>query len=301
MQVARAIADGATTLSDIAVLRHQPALFGAVASTPTVWRTWEALTAEPLARVAAARAAPRRRVWAAGLDPQFSVLDIAGTLVTAHSGKDGAAPLQARLWLVPAGGDTRCHGRTAGGAAAAGQCGIRDGGRPHRGSGRRARPTAGGPPRPGGHRPDGQRRLFAQVPGVLRPHRCPVHRGPALTEDLVAAVIGRRLPWIPAVTADGTAERDVGQVAEVTPYVDPSGWPPDSRLLVRREVPHPGAPLTFTDLHGYRYQLCLISLPDPDIAFLEALYRGRGRCGQVIRDLKATGLAHLPSADFAAN
>jgi hypothetical protein len=70
---------------------------------------------------------------------------------------------------------------------------------------------------------------------------------------------------------------------------------------VRREVPHPGAPLTFTDLHGYRYQLCLISLPDPDIAFLEALYRGRGRCGQVIRDLKATGLAHLPSADFAAN
>lgn len=103
------------------------------------------------------------------------------------------------------------------------------------------------------------------------------------------------------MTADGTAERDVGQVAEVTPYVDLSGWPPGSRLVVRREVPHPGAPLTFTDLHGYRYQLCLISLPDPDIAFLEALYRGRGRCGQVIRDLKATGLAHLPSADFAAN
>ncbi len=53
LQLAMAIADGATTLSDIAVLRHQPALFGAVTSTPTVRRTLGALTAEPLARVAA--------------------------------------------------------------------------------------------------------------------------------------------------------------------------------------------------------------------------------------------------------
>jgi hypothetical protein len=52
---------------------------------------------------------------------------------------------------------------------------------------------------------------------------------------------------------------------------------------------------------GYRYQLCLTNLPDSEIAFLEALYRGRGRCEQVIRDLKDTGLAHLPSADFAAS
>jgi hypothetical protein len=71
LQLALAIADGATTLSDIAVLRHQPALFGAVASTPPVWRTLEALTAEPLARVATTRAAARQRVWAAGLDPGF--------------------------------------------------------------------------------------------------------------------------------------------------------------------------------------------------------------------------------------
>ncbi len=93
----------------------------------------------------------------------------------------------------------------------------------------------------------------------------------------------------------------MGEVAEVTPYVDLSGWPPGRRRLVRREVPHPGAQLTFTALHGYRYQLCLTNLPDPDIAFLEALYRGRGRCEQVVRDLKATGLAHLPSADFATH
>lgn len=90
-------------------------------------------------------------------------------------------------------------------------------------------------------------------------------------------------------------------MAERTPYVDLTGGPPGSRLLVRREIPHPAAQLTFTDVHGYRYQLTLTNLADPDIAFLEALYRGRGRCEQVIRDLKATGLAHLPSADFAIN
>jgi pyrroloquinoline quinone biosynthesis protein B len=106
---------------------------------------------------------------------------------------------------------------------------------------------------------------------------------------------------VPAITADGTAERAVGEVAELTPYVDLTGWPPGSRLLVRREIPHPGAQLAFTDIHGYRYQLTLTNLPDPDIAVVEALHRGRGRCEPVIRDLKATGLAPLPSADFATN
>ena|SRR5579875_1206468 len=101
--------------------------------------------------------------------------------------------------------------------------------------------------------------------------RGPVHRRAARTEDLVAVVKGRR------------------------------GWPPASRLLIRREIWHPGAPLTFTDVHGYRSPRCLTHLPDPDIAFLDALYRGRGRCEQVIRGFNATGLAHLPSADFAAN
>lgn len=37
------------------------------------------------------------------------------------------------------------------------------------------------------------------------------------------------------------------------------------------------------------------------MAFLEALHRGRGRCEQAIRDLKATGLAPLPSAHCAWN
>lgn len=61
-QLAVAIADGAPTLSDLAVLRPQPALFRAVASGPTAWRTLTALTGAPLAEVAAARAVARRGV-----------------------------------------------------------------------------------------------------------------------------------------------------------------------------------------------------------------------------------------------
>jgi hypothetical protein len=55
-QLAVAIADGATTVSDIAVLRHPPDLFGRVASAPTVWRLLTVLTGETLTRIAAARA-----------------------------------------------------------------------------------------------------------------------------------------------------------------------------------------------------------------------------------------------------
>ena len=42
-------------------------------------------------------------------------------------------------------------------------------------------------------------------------------------------------------------------------------------------------------------------LPDADIAYLEALYRGRGRAERQICDTKATGLTNLPSHSFAIN
>ena len=56
IRLAIAIADGATAVSDIAVLRHQPDRLGRVASAPTVGRTLTALTGETLTRIAAARA-----------------------------------------------------------------------------------------------------------------------------------------------------------------------------------------------------------------------------------------------------
>jgi hypothetical protein len=44
--------------------------------------------------------------------------------------------------------------------------------------------------------------------------------------------------------------------------VDLSAWPEGSRLIVRRERPHPGAQLSFTDHDGYRFQAILTDQPD---------------------------------------
>lgn len=96
--LAVAIADGATRVTDIDILGRQPAVFGPVASVATTWRTLEALDA-----VAPARAAARRRAGAAGLDPGFYVIDLDGTLVTAHPRRKGPPrPINAALAAYPA-------------------------------------------------------------------------------------------------------------------------------------------------------------------------------------------------------
>ncbi len=92
VDLAVAIADGAETISDLAVLRNQPDLFGEVASHATVWRTLEAVDDAALERIKLARAEARRQAWAAGADPGFYVVDIDATLVGSHSDKEQAAP-----------------------------------------------------------------------------------------------------------------------------------------------------------------------------------------------------------------
>jgi Transposase DDE domain group 1 len=90
------LADGGDCLSDLAALRDQPELFGPVASTSTAWRVIERVATDPdgLARLRAARAHARARVWAAGGHPEVELLivDADATLVLAHSdAKQGAA------------------------------------------------------------------------------------------------------------------------------------------------------------------------------------------------------------------
>jgi hypothetical protein len=126
------LADGGDCLSDLAVLRDQPALFGPVASTPTAWRTVERIAkdADGLARLRAARAHARARAWAAGGHPDVEVLvvDADATLVLAHTdAKEGAAgtykgsfgfcPLLAYLDRGPAPGEPLAGVLRAGNAA----------------------------------------------------------------------------------------------------------------------------------------------------------------------------------------
>jgi hypothetical protein len=96
------LADGGDTLCDLGALRDQEVLFGAVASDATAWRLIAALDEKHLAKVRAARATARQRVWALAKPPKRLILDLDATLVTAHfrEGRRGWY-LQARLWLPP--------------------------------------------------------------------------------------------------------------------------------------------------------------------------------------------------------
>ena len=106
--------------------------------------------------------------------------------------------------------------------------------------------------------------------------------------------------WVPALDQDGSV-RDNGEVAEITDRVDLSSWPAGSRLIVRRERPHPGAQLSFTDHDGYRFQAILTDQTDTDIAVLECRHRQHAHVEDRIRDDKDTGLAKFPFKEFALN
>src|SRR5215207_9049605 len=69
--LAVAIADGATSISDLAALRDQPSLFGSVASAPTAWRVLDRVSAGHLAGIRGGRAAARAVAWAAGAAPDL--------------------------------------------------------------------------------------------------------------------------------------------------------------------------------------------------------------------------------------
>ena len=131
--------------------------------------------------------------------------------------------------------------------------------------------------------------------------------GHQLTVEIASVLVNlSKRAWQPAITADGSDWRDHAEVAEITHLVDDvfdstRAWPTGLRMIARREQPHPGAQLTFTDVDGHRYQVFVTDLPEADIAYLEALYRGRGRAERQICDTKATGLTNLPSHSFAIN
>jgi Transposase DDE domain group 1 len=116
-----------------------------------------------------------------------------------------------------------------------------------------------------------------------------------------------RLParaWTSAIDADGR-HRDGAHVAELTGLL-PAGtladYPPGTRILVRRERPHPGAQLdAFEDRDGWRYQCLATDTAVGQLAFLDARHRAHARVEDRIRTGKDTGLGRFPSRTFAIN
>ena len=135
VSMAVAVALGATSMSDIAVLAHLAPVLGAAPSGPTIRRTLDlAGTPAVLDRIARARAKARAHVWKLieGTPAGFPWLVIAGkaltgwlvidmdaTLVTARSDKEGASPTWKKGYdLSPLGGLGCEYARTPGHAAA---------------------------------------------------------------------------------------------------------------------------------------------------------------------------------------
>jgi hypothetical protein len=108
VDVAVMIADGGEAIADLAVLRDQADLFGAVASAPTAWRLLSDMDDAVLARLRSARATARELAWAqaaetraglptsvaAGLPVPGLVLDLDASIVICHSEKENAT----RTW-----------------------------------------------------------------------------------------------------------------------------------------------------------------------------------------------------------
>ena len=70
---------------------------------------------------------------------------------------------------------------------------------------------------------------------------------------------------------------------------------------MRKEIPHPGAQLRFTDHDGHRYQCFLTDQPDADIAALEARHRLHARVEDRIQESQELGLGRLPFHKVAPN
>jgi Transposase DDE domain group 1 len=298
------LADGGECVSDLGGVRDQEALFGPVASDSTAFRVIDRVASERLlGELRAAHARARERFWELHGAPEHLTIDIDATLITAHSEKEKAA------------------GNYKGGYGFHPLHAYAD--ETHEAMGAILRPGNAGANTAADHVTVLDRSLD-QIPAeyietieiLVRAdsagatHELADHCregdmrfsfGYELTESVRAAIL--EIPadaWVPAFDQDGS-ERENGEVAEITDSLDLSSWPEGSRLIVRRERPHPGAQLSFTDRDGYRFQAILTDQPDEDIAIIERRHRQRARVEDRIRDDKDTGLAKFPFKEFALN
>lgn len=295
------LADGGDCLADLGAIRDQPDLFGAVASDATAWRVIDTIDQERLGAIRAARAQARERAWAAGARPAEIVLDIDSTLVSSHSDKEHAAPTYKRGFgfhpiLCAAGGEIlagQLRPGNAGANTAADHIGVLVDALDQLPEDLREDPTT-----PILVRADSAGATHDFLDAVVE-MELSFSVGMAMDERVREAILA--LPssaWVPAIRQDA-GERPGAWVAELG-ALELSGWPAGSRAICRRERPHPGAQLSFSDHEGHRFQVLLTNQAG-DPVVLEARHRARASVEDAIRAAKDSGLRNLPFRDFAPN
>ena len=298
------LADGGEALTDLGGIREQAALFGAVASTPPP--TGQSSGSPPgpsCSRACVLAHGSREHVWGLGCAPERVTIDLDATLLGAHSEKEGAAgnfkggfgfhPMLAYFEETSEAAAGVLRPGNAGANTAADQIAVAE-------AALEQIPA---------ERVEGIEVLLrTDSAGAVHELLEWAHEGGIsysvgfdLTESVREAIA--RIPddhWAPAQDQDGSA-RENSEVAEASELIDLSAWPQGSRLLVRRERPHPGAQLSFTDHDGHRFQAILTDQEGAGIAALECRHRARARAENEIADDKDTGLGKLPFRAFAMN
>lgn len=322
--LAAAVADGADCIDGVGQLcGDREHVFGAAASTTTMWRLVDQrVDATHLPRVRAARAAARAAAWAAGANPApggWLHIDIDATLTIDHSdNKENAAA----TWKKTFGHHPLLafldRPEIAAGEALAGL--LRKG---NAGSNTAAdhitvleQALASLPVdwRRGPHNPTAPKVVVRSdsagathaLAKACRDRETGFSFGYPVDVRVQDAVdtLNRGNAWYPAIESTGEI-RDGAWVAEATGLVNLSAWPAGTRLILRKERPHPGAQLRFTDADGMRVTAFITDTAPGviagQLAGLELRHRQHARVEDRIREGKATGLANLPCHGFHAN
>lgn len=330
--LAVAVADGADCVSGIGTLVDQQRLHGPVASLTTTWRLLDQrLDLAHLAGVKSARAAARAAAWEAGAAPQAGqplVLDVDASISLDHSdNKENAAATWKHTYgfhtlLVFADRIEISSGEAMAGKLRPGNAGSNTT-RDHievltealASIPENFRPRPADPTSPSVLiRSDSAGATygfaeFCRQVGVGFSFgfavREPVRDALGVLNDAawLACLDGIDV-WYPTINADGSI-RDGAWVAEATDLLDLSDWPAGSRVILRKERPHPGAQLTFTDVDGHRITAFITDTPPGvvpgQLAGLDLRHRQHARVEDRIRQAKATGMRNFPCHHYAAN
>ena len=294
--LATMLIDGGDCVSDLGALADQPDLFGAVASHSTASRLLHALGPSGREGLREARATARARGWAAGARPAELVLDFDAHLLECHSEKEGAAPHRKGgfgfhpllCWLD-------ATGEALAGLLRPGNAGANDA------ADHVAVLDLALAQLPAAARADWAILARADTAGAthkfahaLRERKLRFSLGYPVKEHIgKAAVSLPKRRWKPALDADGKP-REGAWVAELTDRVDLSGWPQGTRLICRKERPHPGAQLRFTDTDGHRYQCFITDQRERSLAKLELRHRLHARVEDRVQEATELGLGRLP-------
>ena len=335
VSMAAAIALGATSMSDIAVLAQLAPVLGAAPSGSTVRRVLGLADARTLAGIARARARVRAHVWkqieqaptgfpwlviAGKTLAGWLVVDMDATLVTAHSDKEGAAPTWKKgygfhplgawaantreclaMLLRPgnAGSNTFADHKEVLAAA------IRQ--------------------VPARYR----RKILVRVDGAGASHELIKHllamSAPRRTvlftcgwmitaadEDAIRQV--PKSAWKPGIAQDGAAEEDK-DVAEITDLMSRAGrWPGGLRWIARRVKPSRRHMRNLTDYEkktGWKYSITCTNIPGSGIVavpgshhpqYIDVVHREHAVVEtDGVRTAKAMGLRNLPSKTWQVN